>query len=95
MIYATSRHLKPGKATPTRFTGGWEQPRAGLEEIESRENLLHLPWFELRTVQAIASRYPGPKRSLPVPSIRSRSPHSAALTVHYLTLAVPTAGIKN
>ena len=51
---------------PGRFTA-WGEPRyerlggpqSRLRQFWKRENLLHLPGFELRTVQPIGSRYPG------------------------------------
>jgi hypothetical protein len=45
-----------GKETPTHCRGGWEGPMANLDG----EYLLSLPRFDLRTLQPVTSRYPGP-----------------------------------
>jgi hypothetical protein len=51
--------LPPGKNAGIHSIGGWMGPRAGLDSFGEAKNLLPLPGFELRTVQAVGSRYTG------------------------------------
>jgi hypothetical protein len=61
--WSTSR---PGRFTPgTRWIGGWVNPRAGLDDVDSRK-FLTLPGLEPRTLSLPARsqslyrlRYPG------------------------------------
>jgi len=46
--------LPPGKRRVTHCIGGWVRPRAGLDIYGK---FRHLPGFEPRTAQPVASRY--------------------------------------
>ena len=52
--------LPPRKRPGTRCIGGWVGPRAGLDGCGK---ISPPPGFEPRTVQPVASRYPGPSHA--------------------------------
>jgi hypothetical protein len=47
----------PGERAPgTHWTGGWVDPRTGLDDVKKRK-FLTLPGLEPSVVQPVASRY--------------------------------------